>query len=334
MPAAYRRLPDGKNRKKCTNINSTDGVLTNLGPALAGFPRLDFSRLRHSLSANLTFMRPRITELSRFGLISWQVSGLCLGLCLAAVAWLAVGCASKKKGSHEGGFTRVFTPQPPPFIPGPMAVLLTNASGFSAHVTRQTDRFSEPEGVMSGDLICRGSKLLFAPDPNDPSTKRARLGSFIFIWDVAESRGYLLGEALQGYAPIASDVRPTNCVARPEAAASQKISGHAREPEETTVQTSDGRTTVLHVWRAAGLKGLPLRISTAAEASPQTITLSKIRLEVPPADLFVPPEEFTKYVNPQALVDEMALRNHNLKRAGTREPVPLEDRDEKAGRVQ
>ena len=67
----------------------------------------------------------------------WQSRGL-RGAWLFAVGFaliLAVaGCShSRLRDDLQVGGARVYTPWPPPFLEGPVAVLFTNLGGFSAH---------------------------------------------------------------------------------------------------------------------------------------------------------------------------------------------------------
>jgi hypothetical protein len=62
----------------------------------------------------------------------------------------------------------------------------------------------------SGQLLARGTKFFFDPAP--PSGKPSRAGQSSFIWDATTRQGFLLSEALQGYAPIAATVGFTNLV--------------------------------------------------------------------------------------------------------------------------
>jgi hypothetical protein len=216
----------------------------------------------------------------------------------------------------------VSTPQPPPFLAGPMAVLLTNAGGFSARVTVESEFSPGPEGPKSGQLLCRGSKLLFAPEVKQGGKKDSRLGGFLFSWDVAAGRGYVLSEPLQGYAPGASTLQATNIVRRPIQGAPQILDGHLCVPEEVTLEASDGLAATFQVWAAKDLKGLPVRITPAPNSSLPTVSLSNIRLELPAEDLFAPPDGFTKYNSPENMVDELAIRRRNLKRPPHEEVEP------------
>ena len=90
------------------------------------------------------------------------------------------------------------------FLNGPMAILLTNTSGFSCHVVMTTGSPPIPGETVSGNSCAGAPELLFAPDAHCPAGKRFARSGFSFIWDVAAQHGYLLSEALQGYAPISS----------------------------------------------------------------------------------------------------------------------------------
>ena len=107
-------------------------------------------------------------------------------------------------------------------------------------------------------------------------------------------------------------------------AAPEKVAGHPCQPAEATVAASDGSATVLRLWRATDLKGLPVRITCAANGTPLTLTLSKVRLEALPDDLFLPPNGFTKYDSAKALMNELAARQQNYKRRPTYQTEEVE----------
>ena len=193
-----------------------------------------------------------------------------------------------------------------------MAVLLTNADGFSAHVVL----LSNKTALVTGDLQGRGVKLLFTGDSSSSAAKRLRQGGISFIWDTAANSGYVLSEALQGYAPMALAIRVTNLVARAAMvkAVAAAIEGHRCDQEEVTLSFSDGSTAEFHVWRAVDLKRFPLRISSASDPASFTFNFTNVRLAVPPNELFQPPEDFTKYENAAAMMDELAFRQQDLRR--------------------
>ncbi len=85
--------------------------------------------------------------------------------CAAGVALLLLmsGCAHSRYGaSYIGAAEGIQAARPPAFLTGPMGVLLTNTQDFSAKAVF----FQQPgQGrPLSGDLLCRGTKLLFARD--------------------------------------------------------------------------------------------------------------------------------------------------------------------------
>jgi hypothetical protein len=102
--------------------------------------------------------------------------------------------------------------------------------------------------------------------------------------------------------------------------APEKIDGHLCQRSDATVTASDGSVTTFRLWRAADLKGLPLRVTCTSIGTPLTLTLSKARLETLPADLFQPPSGFTRHASAEAMIQELAARQHNLKRRPTYQP--------------
>src|SRR5947208_11103446 len=116
--------------------------------------------------------------------------------CAGLIAIFAGGCAESPPeggpggrvggpGGEEGPGRGGLPPGPPPFLAGPMgAVLLNNAEGFAAHMTME---IRLPEGhtdVISGELMGRGSKLLFTPQPTGRRGKEMRAARISFVWDV------------------------------------------------------------------------------------------------------------------------------------------------------
>ena len=216
-------------------------------------------------------------------------------------------------------------PQTPVFLNGPMALLLTNASGFRAHAVLEKGGSANGAEVIEGELMGGGGKLLFAPGPSSSAKRFHTLGS-AFIWDVTANCGYLLSDPLQAYAPIPGNIQFTNIAtgsAMP-GAAPENISGHPCQPAQATVAASDGSITGFRLWRATDLNGLPVRITRASSGPALTLTLSKIRLEAVPGDLFIPPNGFAKYDSPDRLVNELAARQQSLKRRPTYQTLDSE----------
>jgi hypothetical protein len=213
-----------------------------------------------------------------------------------------------------------------------MALLLTNTDGFHAHVILESGVPPQALQLAAGELMGRGSKLLFAPAPPVKSKKQVGAADSAFIWDVIENRGWVLNDPLQAYAPVSSSRQFTNVTPAVtlNGAAPEKIDGHSCRPEEVTVTGADGTATVFRAWRAPDLHGLPLRVTCPSTGAPLTLTLSNVRLETMPSDLFLPPNSFTKYESSEAIMAELFLRKHNLSRKPT---YQREDSEPPAGPV-
>lgn len=242
------------------------------------------------------------------------------GLCLLLIAALAGGCSHPQKPGRGGGAVEGFSvPKPPTLLNGPMALLLTNTQGFRAHAVLEGGASAKGVQAIEGELMGRGGKLVFAPGPDGSSGKRSPSGGSAFIWDVTANCGYLLNDPLQAYAAISGNRQFTNVAvgSAVNGAAPERISGHPCQPSEATVAASDGSVTGFRLWRATDLGGLPVRITRASDGSPLTLTLSRVRLETVPDDLFLPPKGFMKYDSAEALMNELAARQQNLKRRPT-----------------
>lgn len=252
-----------------------------------------------------------------------------LGLGLMLLLLGASGCAhSGDVDTHEPGFVRVFAPRFPDFIRAPMGLLLTNSGGFSAVAeVRATLAFSDAEQMVSGQLLSRGNKLLFAPHEAESKDKPERGGGFMFIWDVPAGTGFVISEALQGYAPFSNEMRVTNVAAHARPGTGEKVAGHSCIVSDVTMQSSDGTTAEFDVARAADINNVPVQMRSHATTNmiARTVTLSKILLQVPAADLFAPPEGFTRYSSAEAMADEIAARKRNLRRGnrGALEPIEM-----------
>ncbi len=238
------------------------------------------------------------------------------------------GCShSGDMDLREPGFVRVFAPQFPEFIRAPMGLLLTNSAGFSAIAEVQiSSAMPDPQGTVSGHLLSRGNKLLFAPRAGESDDKPERAGGFMFIWDVTAGTGFVVSEALQGYAAVSREMRVTNVTSQPRSGPVQKVAGHSSVVSDVTMQLNDGTTGGFEVARATDLNNLPVQLRSRAttNSAGQTVTLSKVRLQAPAADLFAPPEGFTRYSSPEAMADEIAARKRSLRRGNRGALEPFE----------
>jgi len=247
------------------------------------------------------------------------------GWLVVLIGLVGTGCSGPGGGGRREGFGRVITPEPPGFLTGPAALLLTNWASFSARLEVQTTSSSPGANNSSGQLLGQGSKLLYAPHTDEnPDAPRPRVGGYSFIWDVAQSCGYVLSETLQGYAPVAAELHVTNLQIAPGGGPAQRYSGHPCEPANATVQTADS-TVGFELLRATDLHGFPVKIQMLAKANPLTLSFSNVRFENVAANVFAPPEGFTQYPSPQAMADELAARENNLRRRSSPRGPPVQE---------
>jgi hypothetical protein len=206
--------------------------------------------------------------------------------------------------------------KPPRFLAGPTGELLTNVGGFSARITMEISSSSNKVRTVSGTVLGQGTHLLFAPEKGDRS----------FIWDVAGDSGYVLSEALQGYAPISSTERVTTNIdvkTSGVGTAVERANGYRCQKGDLVTESSDGSRSRFTVWRADDAKGFPVRIKAVEGWTEFTINFSAIRLESLPGKLFLPPEDFTKYVSADAMMTELSMRQSAVKKR--REDSPLDN---------
>jgi len=234
--------------------------------------------------------------------------------CRALAAALLAGCASGPKVYYHVG-----DETPPPFLTGPAGVLLTNVDGFSAKLTASMPRAGGGRRTVTGDLLGRQGALIFQP-ASAVKGKRARSeGGMFFIWSEPLRTGYVLSDPLQGYAPTADPIGPTNVVINTVGAVEEEANGHPCRRVEAVVQSGDGSSERFQVWEAEDAKHFPVRIRTESGKREMTLDFSQLRLELPPAAVFGPPEGFVRFQTPVALMNELIIRQSTLaKGAGGR----------------
>jgi hypothetical protein len=166
-------------------------------------------------------------------------------------------------------------------LTGPSALFLTNAGSFEAECVISLGSGEKPR-KLSGRLFVRGGKLSLETVP--AKSKSANTGAFGVIWDATSGNGFVFSEALQGYAAIGAEARSTNSA----------------------------------IVSIAGPGNFPLEIRSAASPDVFALALAKVQRVLPPDDLFLPPDGFTKYPNAAALLNELTDRQQSV--LGEHEP--------------
>jgi len=253
-----------------------------------------------------------------------------LGITLAAAFF--AGCASEER--KEAALARMGDESPPDFLLGPASTALAGFDGFSANVVSTTTAsaalipsagITNSGAAASGQLIGRQGRIVFQPraTANAAQGKIVRGGMF-FIWDSARWKGYVVSEALQGFAPISAPRQVTNVTPESTEPVSEAANGHPCHRVERMAALSDGSTAKLTEWRADDLSRFPVRVRAESGGRVTTVDFSGIRLDIPPPELFVPPGDFTQYASASALINELMIREAAQKKGPTGEPAPPE----------
>ncbi len=231
-----------------------------------------------------------------------------LKLALMISALLAGGCANDLQHDRHAAATGAeFLPKPPVFMTAPVGTLLTHPDGFAARVV-MTSAPADQVRPVTGQLLARGSKFFFLPDPL--SGRQARAGQFSFIWDAALNRGYILSEAMQGCAPITA-ISLTNLAVQESPGVTETLSGYHVAKSLAVVTAVDGHPAQLEVARAQELGGLPIRIRSLDADAPWTVSLSAIQPGHSADNLFLPPDGFTVFESEVAMMKELAGRQQS-----------------------
>jgi hypothetical protein len=217
------------------------------------------------------------------------------------------GCASKK---DTGPSFRAGDEQMPEFLNGPAALLLTNLSGYSAHLDTDILRPFGEGRTVSGALLQRQGRFVFQPD--QIVSKKKRDAGILFIWDANLRRGWTVSEALQGYAPAESPLQVTNVQFDAAPGVPDIVNNIPCHRVEARITRADGSVALYKVWKADDLRHFPIRIQSESGGKPMTLTFSDVRLDSPAEQLFNPPDGFVKYSSPVALMNELIIRETTI----------------------
>ena len=230
----------------------------------------------------------------------------------AAVLALTSGCASSRHdGSATGGATELL-PILTSVMTGPVSMLLTNENAFSSEFMLTFEDDAGNLSKASGQMLVRDGNLRLEAVFDTPNDKSIVAGEFGLIWDAASNQGFVFSEDFQGYAPINAAGHYTNLLTRVVNSPSKQIDGHTVDQANMTVMGSDGQTMDFQLLVAKDLHNLPVQISSRNSPQSFTLTMAKIRLTMPQAELFLPPDGFTKYESETAMLNEMTTREQGI----------------------
>jgi hypothetical protein len=103
----------------------------------------------------------------------------------------------------------------------------------------------------------------------------------------------------------------------------ETIDGHPCVKSKMTVDSGDGNIREGFIWAATDLKGFPLQIQFNDPRMPMTMRFKDVQMKEPDAAHFIPPTDFTKYNNPQELMQGVIQKKMS---AGASDLVPEQQR--------
>ena len=216
---------------------------------------------------------------------------------------------------------------PPDFMVGPVTAVLTNLNGFSAHINSTIASAGGVSHTTSGELLGREGKLVYQPALAIKGKRARTEGGLFFIWDENKHSGYVLSEALQGYAPIKSGMESSGQYALVKEGIQENIDGHPCHRCDAVVTSDRGLKSRLTLWRADDLGHFPIRIESVNGPDQMTLDFSDIRQEYPSQGLFLPPDGFTPYASSVSLMNELIVRDASLAKKyqfnASDEPAPV-----------
>jgi len=245
--------------------------------------------------------------------------GLLLLAGLVCALWTG-GCASSNPPS---GFARGqvadMLPKLALVATGPLAAVLTNADAFSADFTLTITAGGGAPTKLSGRLLTGGGKLRLAADFS-PSHRRLAADECDVIWNGATGQGYVVSEALQGYAPLAGGVHFSNVLTQVVTGGPDRLEDHPLDQANVTLLGENDQMFRLLVSRALDLDFLPVRIQSMNGPDLFTLTLSNLQRVRPGSGDFLVPYGFTKFAGAGALIDELVIRQQNFFGGSSGEP--------------
>jgi hypothetical protein len=219
------------------------------------------------------------------------------------------GCAGDGDKDYRAPLTHLTPVEPPSFINADVAGLFGTAN-FSARVEMQRG-FPGARPAMIGELSGRDGSLFFIAD--EQRSNRGFSGGLSALWDAPTQTAYFLNEPLQGYAPM----RPATTNGPVEITPTGEEDIGTEHCRKSVINRRVGAELIpiLVVWRGIAEQDFPLRIQTTNTPGAVTLTLSRIRRQAPPADLFQLPNGFKKYDTTDAMLSELMRRKTDAREA-------------------
>jgi hypothetical protein len=228
--------------------------------------------------------------------------GLLFGV---AFTLLLSGCAAHRGHQPElNEADGLKVAQPPLFLSGPAALLLTNADDYTAQLTvSQTNGLAEP---LTGKLFQKEGQLLFVPSTDSPTSRGGWGGSFRFLCNAKEGGGLVISERLRGFATWTAPAQYRG-VSQAGPVTIDQVDNQPCVVQSFTVTAGDSRPVEARVWRTEGGAGPPARITCAESEAGSALIVQLTDLNPDPLspELFEPPAGAVKFESAAAMVREL-----------------------------
>lgn len=148
--------------------------------------------------------------------------------------------------------------------------------------------------------------------------KSIGMDDVVSIATADKTNAYMIYPRIHSYVAIAIPPSNTDFKLQTTKLGQEVVEGHLCVKNDVVI-TNRMQSTDFIVWDAADLKNFPIKITTAEQGMPVTITFQNISFGKPAAGQFEPPQHYTRYGTIQDLM-QSALMNRPGAMPGTASP--------------
>jgi len=169
------------------------------------------------------------------------------------------------------------------------------------------------EGKVRSDIDMGTMKSAQLPPDAVQAMKQMGMDRMASIVTPQENTMCLIYPGLKSYAEMAlprdeaAAMKETYNVEKTEVG-KETVAGRATVKHKVTITDSKGKKQEALMWTAPDLKDFPVKIEMTEQGSTIAITYKDVKLAKPDAALFLPPKEFTKHANVQALMQAAMMK--------------------------
>ncbi|HWN96084.1 MAG TPA: DUF4412 domain-containing protein [Methylomirabilota bacterium] len=169
--------------------------------------------------------------------------------------------------------------------------------------------FALRDGKMRVDMDLSQAKGSAIPPEAAAMLKQAGMDKMVSLIQPDRKVTAIMYPAARAYAevPVSEDEVAGEKVEFTDVA-KEMVNGHPCQKVKLTSTDAKGKTQVAFVWRASDLKDFPIQMQMAQKANTVLVKFRDPKLESPAATQFDIPAGYTKYPNPQALLQAVMMK--------------------------